>query len=116
MYGKERERERELLSLERDDDNSWILDYIKEDQQLQEYIDENEKIIEKYHRKMEEIFQIIREYSDNGEEISWSPIALDYKKLENEQKHLCEEKKKKLADTSTTNPSPTESGDQGVYL
>ncbi len=72
------------------------LDYIKEDQQLQEYIDENEKIIEKYHRKINEIIQLIRENNDQPTEIHWSPIAIDYKKLENEEKNLCDEKKKKL--------------------
>lgn len=65
---------------------------------------------------MEEIFQIIRENSETEQEISWSPIAMDYKKLENEQKQLCDEKKKKFIETSTTNPSSIESTDQGVYL
>jgi hypothetical protein len=91
------------------------LDYIKEDQQLQEYIDENEKIIEKYHRKINEIFQLIRENNDQESEIHWSPIAMDYKKMENEEKKLCDEKKKKFLENSINNQQ-VPSGDQGVYL
>ena len=71
------------------------LDYLQEDQQMQEYIDENEKIIAKYHRKLNEIFQLIRENSETEIEIQCSPIAMDYKRLETEEKKSCDEKKKK---------------------
>ncbi len=90
----------------------FFLDHIKDDQQLQEYIDENEKIIEKYHRKINEIFQLIRE---QGDEIDYSPIAIDYKKLEDEEKRLCDEKKKKLIENQMTNEQII-SDDKGVYL
>lgn len=89
-----------------------VLDYIKEDKELQQYIDENEKIIEKYHRKMDEIFQMIK---DLGDEIHWSPIALDYKKQEDEEKRLCNEKKQKFLGNQI-NQEQISSDDQGVYL
>jgi len=92
-----------------------ILDYLKDDKQLQEYIDENEKIIEKYHRKINEIFQLIRDNNDQEVEINWSPIAIDYKKLEDEEKRLCDEKKKKFVENQT-NTEQIISDDQSVYL
>ncbi|CAF1063754.1 unnamed protein product [Rotaria sordida] len=76
--------------------NNEMYDYIKEDNQLQEYINENEKIIEKYHRKINEILQFIKENSNQQDEIHWSPMAIDYKKMEEEEKRLCDEKRKKL--------------------
>ncbi len=92
-----------------------ILDYLKDDKQLEEYIDENEKIIEKYHRKINEIFQLIRDNNDQEVEIHWSPIAIDYKKLEDEEKRLCDEKKKKFVENQT-NTKQIISDDPGVYL
>lgn len=101
------------------DDNhcSMILDYLKEDPQMQEYINENEKIIEKYHRKLDEIFQLIRETQQGEGEIHWSPIAMDFKRQENAEKLQCDEKKKQLAN-ATGKPTPSSNGsdDQGVYL
>ena len=88
------------------------LDYIKEDRQLQEYIDENEKIIEKYHRKINEIIQFIKENSDQEQEIHWSPTANDYKKKEDEERKSCDEKKKKIME----NQPVIVSDDKGVYL
>lgn len=84
---------------------------------MQEYINENEKIIEKYHRKLEEIFELMRETHQGEGEIQWSPIAMDYKTRENEEKNQCEEKKTQLASaTGKSNPSSNGSDDQGVYL
>jgi hypothetical protein len=91
------------------------LDYIKEDQQMQEYINENEKIIEKYHRKINEIFQLIQETSGQETEINWSPIAIGYKNQEAEEKRSCDEKKKQLLENSTNNQQVLPD-DQGVYL
>ncbi len=93
----------------------WILDYIEGDRQLQEYIDENEKIIEKYHRKINEILQLIKDNSDQDKELQWSPIAIDFKKMEEEEKRLCNEKKKKLVENQINNQQDA-SDDKGVYL
>ncbi len=93
----------------------WILDYIEGDSQLQEYIDENEKIIEKYHRKINEILQLIKDNSDQDKELQWSPIAIDFKKMEEEEKRLCNEKKKKLVENQINNQQDA-SDDKGVYL
>ncbi|CAF3964290.1 unnamed protein product [Rotaria sp. Silwood2] len=95
--------------------NNEMYDYIKEDKQLQEYIDENEKIIEKYHRKINEIFQFIKDNNNQQGEIHWSPIAIDYKKMEEEEKRLCDEKKKKLVGNSTDHEQVI-SDDKGAYL
>ncbi|UJR23782.1 hypothetical protein I4U23_026759 [Adineta vaga] len=92
--------------------NNEMYDYIKDDSQLQEYIDENEKIIEKYHRKIDEIFQLINENKDGEKEVHWPPIAMDFKKMEEEEKRLCIEKKNQLMN----NQQQTVSEDQGVYL
>jgi hypothetical protein len=92
-----------------------FLDYLKEDRQLEEYIDENEKIIEKYHQKMNEIIHLMKEHSDEQKEIQWSPIAMDYKKMEEEEKRLCLEKKKNYVD-SQINTDQNTSDDKGVYL
>ncbi|CAF1403674.1 unnamed protein product [Adineta ricciae] len=85
--------------------------YVKDDSELQEHIDENEKIIEKYHRKINEIFQLIKENTANQKEIHWSPIALDFKKMEEEQKRSCMEKKTQLMTNQQNIPE-----DKGVYL
>ena len=91
----------------------WILDYLKEDGLLQEYINENEKIIEKYHRKINEMFQLIKENTDK--DIQWSPVALDYKQKEDEEKKLCDEKKRKLIENPTDHENIA-SDDKGVFL
>ncbi|CAF1617867.1 unnamed protein product [Adineta ricciae] len=91
--------------------NSDMYDYVKDDSELQEHIDENEKIIEKYHRKINEIFQLIKENTANQKEIHWSPIALDFKKMEEEQKRSCMEKKTQLMTNQQNIPE-----DKGVYL
>jgi predicted RNase H-like nuclease (RuvC/YqgF family) len=93
-----------------------ILDYIKEDSQLQEYIDENEKIIEKYHRKMNEIFQLMKDNIDQEKEIQWSPISLDYKQKEDEEKKSCDEKKRKLMSDNPINHTEILSDDKGIFL
>lgn len=93
-----------------------IADYLKEDHQLQQVIDENEQIVEKYHRKIEEIFQMIKEHSEDGKGIQWSPIAADYRKMEDKERTSCLEKKKLLT-TIEMNPSSTVTdSDQGVFL
>lgn len=79
---------------------------------METYIDENEKIIEKYHRKVDEIFQLLK---DQGENIQLSPIAVDYKKQEDEEKRLCNEKKNKFLENQINNQQMN-SNDQGVYL
>ncbi|CAF1007971.1 unnamed protein product [Adineta steineri] len=95
--------------------NNDMYDYIKEDSQMQEYIYENEKIIEKYHQKIHEIFQLIKEHSEQEIELNWSPIASDYKKMEEEQKRLCNEKKTKLMESQITDEQ-NGTDDKGVYL
>lgn len=93
----------------------YFSDYIKEDCQLQEYIDENEKIIEKYHRKINEMIQLIKDNYNQEGDVYWSPIAIDYKKKEEEEKKSCDEKKSKLLEDSK-NHEQTMSDDKGVYL
>ncbi|CAF3784360.1 unnamed protein product [Rotaria sordida] len=95
--------------------NNEMYDYIKEDNQLQEYINENEKIIEKYHRKINEILQFIKENSNQQDEIHWSPMAIDYKKMEEEEKRLCDEKRKKLIENPMDHQEVI-SDDKGAYL
>lgn len=94
-----------------------ILDYLKDDKQLQEYIDENEKIIEKYHRKIDEIFQLMKDYNQNGKDIQWPSIAVDYRKMEEEEKRSCLEKRKKLTENEINNQTTTTThDDQGLFL
>ena len=91
-------------------------DYLHEDKQMQDYIDENEKIIEKYHRKINEICQLIKENNQQETDSSyWSTIALDYKKMEEEEKRSCQEKKKKFYDQQQQQQD-NHSEDKGVYL
>lgn len=83
---------------------------------MQDYIDENEKIIEKYHRKINEICQLIKENNQQETDSThWSPIALDYKKMEEEEKRSCQEKKKKFYDQQQQQQD-NNSEDKGVYL
>jgi uncharacterized protein Yka (UPF0111/DUF47 family) len=91
------------------------LDFIEGDHQMQEYIDENEKIIEKYHRKIDEMFQLVKENSGEGMEMQWSPIALDFKRMEDEEKRLCDEKKQRLMHNQI-NSGQDAAEDKGVYL
>ncbi|CAF1410388.1 unnamed protein product [Rotaria magnacalcarata] len=95
--------------------NNDMYDYIKEDHQLQEYVDENEQIIEKYHRKINEICQFMKDNSDKKDEIHLSPTVIDYKRMEAEQKRLCNEKRNKLAENSM-NHEQVSSDDKGAYL
>ncbi len=64
---------------------------------------------------MNEIFQLIKDNNDQEVEINWPPIALDYKKMEDEEKRLCDEKKKNLVENQMTHEQIT-SDDKGVYL
>lgn len=88
---------------------------MKGDNQLQEYIDENEKIIEKYHRKINEFFQLMKDSTDSKGEVHWSPVALDYKRMEEEEKKSCEQKQKILSQDLINNEQVL-SDDKGVYL
>jgi len=56
------------------------------------------------------MFQLLKDNSEK--EIQWSPIAMDYKEKEDEEKKLCDEKKKKLTIQNPTN----QSDDKGVFL
>ena len=83
---------------------------------MQEFIDENDQIIRKYHRKIDEIIQMIKENSASEQEIQWSPIAQDYRRKEEEEKRAFEEKKRRLSDVSTTSTTVSTAADQGMFL
>ena len=92
------------------------LDYLREDPQLREHIEENEKIIEKYHRKMIEILQLMEENSDHEKEIHWSPLAMDYRRMEEEEKAASDAKKSKLLENDQHTEQTASLDDRGVYL
>lgn len=93
-----------------------FLDYLAQDGELQEHINENEKIIEKYHRKINEIVELIKENSDHAHELHWSPAALDYRKMEEKEKRLCGEKKQALLDNTTKKGQQGSTVEEGMYL
>lgn len=96
--------------------NNEMLDYSKDDEQMNEFIDENEKIIEKYHRKINEIVQMIKENGDEEKEFQWSPIAQDYRRKEEEEKRAFDEKKRRLVEQSKTSATISTNDDQGMFL
>lgn len=83
---------------------------------MQGHIDENEKIIEKYHRKLDEIFQLINEHQEQEKEIQWSPIATDYRRLEEAEKRSCDEKKRTLMEKRATDEAKLSADERGVFL
>ena len=92
------------------------LDYLSEDPQLREHIEENEKIIEKYHRKMNEILQLMKENGDQEKEIQWSPLTMDYRRMEEGEKAASDTKKRKFLEDQQHTEQTTSSEDRGVYL
>lgn len=83
---------------------------------MQQHIDENDSIIKKYHRKIDEMIQMIKENSDKDKEFQWSPVAMEYRKLEEEEKRSCEEKKRISSNELQTTASVSTQDDQGLFL
>jgi hypothetical protein len=86
---------------------------------MQEHIDENEAIIEKYHRKIDEIIRLVKDHSESDEEFRWPPTAADYRRMKEQEKRSCMTKKQQqeqLIDNGTGKHSTMSTDDQGVFL